>query len=158
MSFEFLASFMQVKDLMKTNIIKFKKGTPISVAAKLLSQKHISGAPVVDEKERLIGILSEKDIFKALYPDYSEFYENGSLRTDFKRIEERILDVKNLKVEDVMIKNIVSVSPDTSLVKVGAIMIAENIHRVMVLEANKPVGIVTRRDIYQAIFKDKLKI
>lgn len=149
---------MRVKELMKTNIIKFKKGTPIREAAKVLSERRISGAPVVDEKERLIGILSEKDIFKALYPDYEDFYEDESLRADFEKIEERYLDVANLKVEDVMKKDIISVTPDTSIIKVGAIMLAQNIHRVMVQERNAPVGIVTRRDVYKAIFKDKLKI
>jgi len=148
---------MQVKDLMNTNIIKFKKGTTIKLAAQILTEKHISGAPVVDEKERLIGILSEKDIFKALYPDYNEFYNNDSLRTDFDKIEERLYEVANFKVEDVMVKDVISVSPDTSIVKVGAIMMAQNIHRVIVLDKNTPVGIVTRRDIYRAIFKDKLK-
>lgn len=149
---------MRVKEIMKTNIIKFKKGTLVQDAAKILSERHISGAPVIDEKDRLIGILSEKDIFKALYPDYENFYNNGSLRSDFEKIEERLLDIANLKVEDVMIKDVISVTSDTPIVKVGAIMLAENIHRVMVLEGNNPIGIVTRRDIYKAIFKDKLKI
>lgn len=149
---------MKVKEIMKTNIINFRKGTSIYEVAKILSQRHISGAPVIDEKDRLIGIVSEKDIFRALYPNYEDFYSNSTLRTDLEKIEERIADVVNLKVEDVMIKNIISVTPDTSIIKVGAIMLAENIHRVMVLDANKPVGIVTRRDVYKAIFKDKLKI
>lgn len=149
---------MKVKEIMKTNIINFKKGTPVREAAKILSQKHISGAPVVDEKNRLIGIISEKDIFRALYPDYEDFYSDSSLRSDFGKIEGRLLDVANLKVEDVMVKDIISVTPDTSIIKVGAIMLAEGIHRVIIQEKNMPVGIVTRRDIYKAIFKDKLKI
>jgi CBS domain-containing protein len=149
---------MKVKEIMKTNIINFKKGTSVREAARVLSEKHISGAPVVDEKDRLIGIVSEKDIFRAIYPDYEDFYSDLGLRTDFEKIESRITDVVNLKVEDVMIKNVISVAPDTPIVKVGAIMLAENIHRVMVLEGNKPLGIVTRRDIYKAIFKNKLKI
>lgn len=149
---------MKVKEIMKTNIISFKKGTPVREAAKVLSQRRISGAPVVDEKDRLIGILSEKDIFKALYPDYEDFYSDQSLRSDFEKIEERLLDVANLKVEDVMIKDIISVTPDTPVIKVGAIMLAEGIHRVIIQEGNKPLGIITRRDVYKVIFKDKLKI
>ncbi|MEW6407214.1 MAG: CBS domain-containing protein [Patescibacteria group bacterium] len=149
---------MKVKEIMKTNIINFRKGTSIHDVAKILSQRHISGAPVIDEKDRLIGIVSEKDIFRALYPNYEDFYSDLTLRTDLEKIEERIADVANLKVEDVMIKNIISVTPDTSIIKVGAIMLAENIHRIMVLDRNKPCGIVTRRDVYKAIFKDKLKI
>lgn len=149
---------MQVKQIMKTNIIKIKKGTNLKETAKILSDNQISGAPVVDEKDRLIGIISEKDIFRALYPDYEEFYLDTGLRVDFEKIEDRVLEVSKLKVEDIMIKDIISVTPDTSLVKIGAIMLARNIHRVLVLDENKPVGIVSRRDVYKAIFKEKMKL
>lgn len=149
---------MKVKEIMKTDIIKIKKGTSLKEAAKILSENKISGAPVIDEKNRLIGIISEKDIFRALYPDYQEFYLATGLRVDTQKIEEGINEAAQLKVEDVMIRDVISVSPDTPLVKIGALMLAKNIHRVMVLEKNQPCGIVTRRDIYKAIFKDKLAI
>lgn len=149
---------MQVKEIMKTNIIKIKKGTNLKEAARILADNKISGAPVVDEKERLIGIISEKDIFRTLYPNYEEFYLDTGLRVDFEKIEDRISEISELAVEDIMIKDIISVTPDTSIVKIGAIMFARNIHRVVVLEENKPLGIVTRRDIYRAIFKEKMKL
>lgn len=149
---------MTVKEIMKTNIISFRKGTSVFEAAKILAENKISGAPVIDEKNRLIGIVSEKDIFKALYPNYEDFYLETGMRTDFEKIEKRTSEVIKLKVEDIMRKEVISVSPDTSIVKVGAIMLARNIHRVMVVKENKPCGIVTRRDVYRAIFKDKLKI
>jgi len=149
---------MQVKEIMKTNIITIKKGTGLKETAKILADNKISGAPVVDEKGRLIGIISEKDIFRALYPDYEEFYLDTGLRVDFEKVEDRISEILKLKVEDIMIKNVISVTPETSIVKIGAIMLARNIHRVMVLKENKPLGIVTRRDIYRAIFKEKMKL
>jgi CBS domain-containing protein len=149
---------MQVKELMKTNIIKIKNGTNLKKTAKILADNKISGAPVVDGEGRLIGIVSEKDIFRALYPDYADFYMDTGLRVDFGKIEDRILEISKLKAEDVMIRDIISVTPDTSIVKIGAIMLARNIHRVVVLKENKPQGIVTRRDIYRAIFKEKMKL
>lgn len=149
---------MKVKEIMKTKIISVKKGQTLKEAAEIFLDNQISGAPVVDEKGRLIGVLSEKDIFKAIYPNYEDFYLDTGLRVDLEKVDDHLAKAESTKVEEAMTNNVISVTPDTPVTKVGAMMMAQNIHRVIVIDNNKPAGIVTRRDIYKAIFKDELKI
>ncbi len=149
---------MKAKDIMHGDVMTIKKTLTVYEAVKIFIKKNISGAPVVDDRGKMVGILSEKDIFRAMYPKYDDFYDDTNLRTNFDTIEGRFADITKLKVRDVMTRDIIAVSPDTSLIKIGAIMLARKIHRVLVREKGKPLGIITRRDVYRSIFKNKLKI
>lgn len=149
---------MKAKDIMRGDVMTIAKTLTVYEAVKIFIKKNISGAPVVDDRGKMVGILSEKDIFRAMYPKYDDFYDDTNLRTNFDTIEGRFADITKLKVRDVMTREIIAVSPDTSLIKIGAIMLARKIHRVLVQEKGRPLGIITRRDVYRAIFKNKLKI
>ena len=149
---------MKAKDIMHGDVMTIKKTLTVYEAVKIFIKKNISGAPVVDDRGKMVGILSEKDIFRAMYPKYDDFYDDTNLRTNFDTIKGRFADITKLKVRDVMTRDIIAVSPDTSLIKIGAIMLARKIHRVLVREKGKPLGIITRRDVYRSIFKNKLKI
>lgn len=150
---------MQVKEAMQKNVIKIKKGTTLREVARILAEKQISGAPVVDEKDRVIGIISEKGIFKTLYPDYGQYYTDLGLRTEPEKIKERTKEVSQKKVEEVMTPYVVTISPDMSLIQAGATLLARSIHRLVVVDENKKiVGIITRKDIYKKIFKEEFGI
>lgn len=149
---------MKAKDIMHGDVLTIKKSLTVYEAVKFFIKKNISGAPVIDDRGKTVGILSEKDIFRAMYPKYDDFYDDISLRTNFDTIENRFADITKFKVRDVMTREIIAVAPDTSLVKIGAIMLARKVHRVLVQERGKPLGIITRRDVYRSIFRNKLKI
>ena len=57
---------LQVKDLMTKNVLTVTPDTPLQDAASVMIEKKIGGLPVVDEEKRVIGIITETDIFKAL--------------------------------------------------------------------------------------------
>lgn len=148
---------MQVKEIMIKKVITVSPEMTCQEIAKLLFTKKISGAPVVDNKGKLIGIVSEKDIFRAFYPSYQEFYERPVDHIDFDKLESEAINKAKKKVAEVMTKELITVSPDTPILKIGALMIARGIHRVPVVDKEKLVGIVTRRDIYRSITKTYLE-
>ncbi|MEK7077096.1 MAG: CBS domain-containing protein, partial [Patescibacteria group bacterium] len=61
---------MKVKDVMGKDVVTVSPETTYEEAARLLDGHKISGLPVVDKGGNLVGMLSEKDLFKALYPKY----------------------------------------------------------------------------------------
>jgi len=150
---------MQVQEVMTKKIIKIKKGTTLREAAKILIKNDITGAPIVNEKDKVIGIISEKNVFRALYPNYEEFYIDLDIIAKPKNLDDRLLKIVDLKVENFMVKDVVSALPSDSVVKVGGIMMARGIRRVLVVDQkNTLLGVVSRRDIYPAVFKMLLNI
>jgi len=142
---------MQVQEVMTKKIIKIKKGTTLREAAKILIKNDITGAPIVNEKDKVIGIISEKNVFRALYPNYEEFYIDLDIIAKPKNLDDRLLKIVDLKVENFMVKDVVSALPSDSVVKVGGIMMARGIRRVLVVDQkNTLLGVVSRRDIYPA--------
>lgn len=150
---------MKVRDIMSKKVVTVPHTATLLDAAKTLSEHHISGAPVVTGDGVLAGIISEKDLFKALYPSHAEFYDSPGVWIDLDQLEEKTIESADKPVQDMMTKEVVTVNPDASLMQVGSIMLVRGIHRVVVVGQNNSIeGIVTRKDIYQNILKKRLNI
>jgi len=147
---------MTIRELMHTDLITIPKGTPWREAAKLLLKHKISGAPVVDEDNRIIGVVSEKDLFRALYPAYHDWYETPHAYLDFKKLECETQAAAVKPIEECMSKRLLTVTTDIPILQVGALMMATGIHRVPVVEDGKLIGMVGRRDIFRAILRECL--
>lgn len=146
---------MKVAEIMKKDVVVIKKGTSYQEVAEILVKNKISGAPVVDKEGKIIGVISEKDLFRAVYPSYREFYESPESHLDFEKLEEEAKKAGGKKVEEFMSPRLITANPDTPVLKIGALMVATGIHRVPVVEKGKVVGMVSRRDIYRAILKER---
>ncbi|MBI4993296.1 MAG: CBS domain-containing protein [Candidatus Magasanikbacteria bacterium] len=144
---------MLVKDVMYTDVVCLKNGMNFLEAAELFLQNKISGAPVLDSAGNLVGVLSEKDLFRALYPSYQSFYQNPTPFLNEKELEETAQDAKEKTIDQIMSRRVVTTTPNTHVLKVGGLMIASGIHRVPVMESGKIVGMVSRGTIYRAVLR-----
>lgn len=144
---------MKVKDVLESDVITVPHEATHLEAAKILYTEKISSAPVVDGKKRIIGMISEKDLFKALYPSYKSFIENPQYFLDYEAREGNFDETKASNVKQFMTKNVISVTTETPILRAGAIMLAKGIHTLPVVTDGSLVGVVTRDDIYQAILK-----
>lgn len=150
---------MKVKDIMITKVITVPERATLLETAKILSEHNVSGAPITNAQGVLIGIISEKDLFKALYPSHAEFYDSPGVWIDLDQLEERTVEAADKPIVDLMTREVVTVNPDASLMQVGSIMLVRGIHRVVVVgQENMILGIVTRKDIYHNILKNRLNI
>jgi len=126
---------------------------------------NISGAPVVDDDRRLIGILSETDILELLMRYQGRLSaDNPSLHIlespmddvagdeDLKRVSDEISETL---VKDIMTKTVLTTTPDALIVDVVKEMIHFTVNRVPVLEKGVLVGIISRGDIIFSIYKKK---
>ena len=149
---------MRVKDIMTKNVLYVYPETTYEETAKLIYKNNISGLPVIDNKENLVGIISEKDLFRAMYPNYEDFIANPEEYFNHEEQEKRILEIKDNPISMYMSKKVISISPETSLMAAGGIMLAHHLHRLPVLENEKLIGIVSRKDIYKSILKHYLNL
>ncbi|OGH75597.1 MAG: hypothetical protein A3G00_03820 [Candidatus Magasanikbacteria bacterium RIFCSPLOWO2_12_FULL_43_12] len=144
---------MLVKDVMYTDVVCLKTNMNFLEAAALFLQNKISGAPVLDEAGNLVGVLSEKDLFRALYPSYQSFYQNPTPFLNEKELEETAGEAKEKTIGEIMTRRVVTTTPNTHVLKIGGLMIASGIHRVPVVENGKIVGMVSRGTIYRAVMR-----
>lgn len=149
---------MKVKEVMIKKIIIIKSGQTLIEAARILVKNNISGAPVVDKKGKLIGMLSEKDLFRALYPDVKDILKDIHLWLGKEKIKHRVEAKRDIPVDQMMTKKIVSVSDDTEVLGAGSLMLNAKIHRLPVVKNKKLVGIVSRPDIFRNLLKADLQI
>jgi len=144
---------MVVKNLMQKNFITVRPNTSYQETAEILFKNKLSGVSVVSENNELVGFVSEKDLFRILYPSYQDYYKHPENYTNFEKRENKAHEVRHYPVEGIMSKNPITVRLDTPVLTAGAIMLAHHIHQLPVLENFKLVGIVSREQIYRRIFE-----
>lgn len=146
---------MKAKDIMNKNVISVKGTDKIEFVTKVLLQNRISGVPVVDSGNNVIGIVSESDlIFKAKdvkLPYYLPLLGGYILLDSIKKFENELVKMSAYKVEQVMNKSIIKVCEETEVSEVTETLVKERINRVPVVDENdKLVGIITRSDILKS--------
>lgn len=141
-----------VADFMSREVKTVSEDETVEDVAKMMLKESISVVPVISNNQ-LIGILTESDFIgknadiphslasiKSLFGQHYYFSE----------IEPLFEKAKGKKVSEVMTKNPIFVSPDCSLTEIVNLMSEKNLKRIPVVDNNKVVGIVTRRDIIRA--------
>jgi CBS domain-containing protein len=145
------------KDIMTTDVIVAKKDDSIANVATLLIREKIGGLPVVDEENKVVGIISETDIMQKETdiesPRVINFFQGLIFLDDIKKLEEDMKKVAAYKVEDLMSKDIITVNEDDSFDYVANVMIKKSINRVPVVDKeNFLKGIICRYDIIKAMY------
>ncbi len=113
----------------------------------------VKGMVVVDEEGNLLGMLSIKDILRAIIPEYMKMAELGEFTWE-GMLEKMAKRVEDMKVADVMTKEVITVEEDAPLMEVADTIVKKNLQRVPVIgKDGKPVGIIYVRDLYWALVK-----
>ncbi len=147
---------MEIKEIMSPTVITVKPEDDVKKAATLICLKKISGIPVVDTDGKLIGMISEKDVLRSLFPTYQEFFEDPEEFKVFADLRRRYGETTNLKVSTIYNKRVITVQPDTPLLKALSIMLSKRVRRLPVIDKEgKLIGIVSQGDIHQALFNEQ---
>ncbi|HOE71887.1 MAG TPA: CBS domain-containing protein [Deltaproteobacteria bacterium] len=144
------------KDIMTTSLITLSPGIEIVAAAKILMDNHINGAPVVDEKGDLVGILSRDDLItqqkKLPLPSYFVVLDALIPLHSSRQVEKELEKIAATTVEHAMTPDPVSVRPDTPVEDIATIMVEKKIHTIPVLDdEGSLVGIIGKEDILRTI-------
>jgi len=149
---------MLVKDTMCVDVKTCKPDTPIKDIATIMCFNKISGLPVVDDNDYVVGVISEKDILCSMFPDMRELVESGA-KPNFEDMEKDYHSVLGKKVEDLMTNTVATVSPDMPILRAASMMWIRKIRRIPVVDGdNKLVGILSMGDVHKAVFQESLLI
>jgi len=120
----------KAKDIMSSPVITVRPETTVDDALGLMLQHHVSGLPVVDAENRIVGIISQFDLLKPLYDQ---------------------LQLTSTSVTKYMSTKVHTVKDDDFLIDVAEVFISFPIRRVPVVRDGKLVGVISRRDIVRYI-------
>jgi CBS domain-containing protein len=144
-----------VADVMTPEPITVRKTTSLQDAIKLMAQKRISGLPVVDDQDHLIGVISETDLMWKETgvdpPPYIMFLDSVIYLQNPTRHNKEIHKALGETVQDVMTDQPISITPDKSLKDAAHLMHDKNIRRLPVVDDHKVIGIITRGDIIRTM-------
>lgn len=141
---------MLVKDLMSRTVRSVSPDAGLLEVSSLMCLYRFSGLPVVED-EKLVGIIAEKDVLNRLFPSIEEFMEGGAaLRND--DIQSRYRDLLGLKVKDLMVSNVITVSPDMHALRAAAMMVRNRFRRIPVADGENMCGMLSLGDIHKATF------
>ena len=147
---------MRAKDIMSSDVVSVKEEASVKDILDLLLKHKISGVPVVDGSGKPVGVVSEADLLvkmklpvtlRWLYQYAAYYYHDKTTDEQFK--------AQAHTASEIMSRNPVCVDPDTPADEIACLMIRKKIKRVLVVEDNRLVGIVSRADILKEIIAEK---
>ena len=146
----------KAEDIMTKDVITVKPETTVEELARLLIEHKISGAPVVDEENRLIGVVTENDLIKKNarlhIPTIIRLFDAYFLLNS-KKVEDEIKKMVAGTVDEICNKDIVSLTEETTIEDIATIMSEKNIHLLPVLRDDMVVGIIGKADIVRSMTK-----
>jgi CBS domain-containing membrane protein len=145
-----MARSVKARDVMTRDVVKVGRDAPVTEVARIMASRSISGLPVVDAEDRVVGVISEKDFVSRLCggKDLHSFMEVvASCLIPEGRTP---LFIEDQKAEGIMTRPPVTVSEEATISEIASLMAEKRINRVPVTDGEgRLVGIVARADIVQ---------
>lgn len=141
---------LKLKDIMTRDVVSAAPDMTIREAMELLSERHVSGAPVVDGG-KVVGVFSASDLL-AFLADLNDVTPSLT----FRRRKGRATPLEDVTVDELMTRKVQSLPPDCSVDEAAALMGAKQIHRVLVMRGKNLLGIVTTSDVAKAVAEHKI--
>ena len=156
---------IQVKDAMEKNVIKFHADDKISDVAQILRDNKISGAPIVDDNNKVIGIVSEGDIMRLLevhsprlnliLPSPLDVIELPlRMKYELDEIAEDMNRAASVIIGEIMTKKVFTIKEEDDISDAAQFMDTHSINRLPVVDdEGKLIGIITRGDLISAMVR-----
>jgi CBS domain-containing protein len=136
---------MKASEIMTRDVVTVHTATSVRQAATLLTERGITSLPVLDDDERVVGIVSEVDLIRDRMPH--------DPRSHLRPETHEQPDPARL-VRDVMSDVVVCLGENADVADVAALMIDNNVRAVPIVNGAELVGIVSRRDLLRSLLVD----
>jgi CBS domain-containing protein len=138
---------------MKRNVVSIPDTCTIREAAAVFVKAHVGLLPVIDQNNKLIGVVGLRDLLSLELPDFISFIEDLDFVHDFGAVETTRPPAERLdKSIQTLMKPAITVPEDSGLLRAYALLLQHNLHDMPVVsEDGKLVGMASRVDIGTAI-------
>ena len=146
---------IRAKNIMTSDPVVATQDWDVSKATTIMIEKGFNGLPVIDDVGRLVGIICQSDIIaqqkKLPLPSFFTFLDGLISLNSMKSLEKEAQKIAATTVKDAMTKDPVSVSPDTGIETIAALMVDNNLHTLPVVEDGKVTGVVGKEDVLRTL-------
>ena len=151
---------LRARDLMTTDIVKVAEDATVRELVELLQEHEISGVPVVNARGKITGVVSVSDIAgasgerAAIAPERAspEFYvHEWEDKINPDELRQLHVEEEGLLVRDIMTARVYTVAADASIAVVARTMVEGHVHRLLVAEGDRLVGILSTLDLLRSI-------
>jgi CBS domain-containing protein len=146
---------LNASDIMTTHVITVKKETSLKDLARLLYEHHINGVPVVDDDGQLIGIICESDLIrknrKLHIPTVVALFDWVFYLESPKKMEKEIQRINATTVEDLYVKEVITVSETTPVEDIATLMTQKKAYTIPVMDGDRIVGIIGKGDVLRTL-------
>jgi CBS domain-containing protein len=137
---------------MKTKVTTVNQGATFKDALEIMAKNKRNGLVVLDDNNKVVGMLSSLGLIRHVVPDYLEEDKHLAAFESEDIFEKRTKEVKNDPIESFMNKHFFTVRTHHSLMEAATLMSEHNIRHLPVVDENsKLVGYITRTDIKKAM-------
>lgn len=148
---------LRAKDIMTRDVITVSPETTIEELARILIGRRISGVPVVNEKEELVGIVTENDLIsqnKRMHiPTVMRLFDAYIVLGSPGKLEREIRRMAAATVADICTTKLITVSEETPVEDIATIMAEKKVHLIPVVEGKKIQGIIGKIDVIKGVGK-----
>lgn len=148
---------LTAKDIMSKDVITVTLDLAVEKLAALLWKNNISGAPVVDAHNKVVGVVTETDLIdqtkKVHIPTMISFLDSVIMLESASKLEEQIGKITGTTVGDICSKKVITVEEESRLDEIATIMSDKNVHTLPVLSDGQLVGVVGKNDIIKTLAK-----
>jgi CBS-domain-containing membrane protein len=145
---------LKAKDIMTKDVITVKPATTVEDFARILMKHGISGAPVLDDNENLMGMVTENDLIRKNsrlhIPTVLRLFD-AFITIGTSKLEVEIKKMASSTVGEICTRNVITVSDETSMEDVATTMTEKNVHLLPVLKEGKLIGIIGKKDLIKGI-------
>ena len=146
---------LTAKDIMTKSVTTVGAATTIEELARILMEHKISGVPVVDDNENLIGIVTENDLIsrdKRLHiPTVMRLFDSFIMLESPGKIEKEIKRMTAITVNDIYTKEAITVTEGTPVQDIATIMSEKRFILFLLLKEKKILGIIGKIDLIKGI-------
>jgi CBS domain-containing protein len=125
--------------------------------SRIIFGRGINGVPVVDNDNKVVGFITERDILNQFYPSVEEYIQDPLHESNFEDMEEKISHIFSLHAGEIMSKDPVTINGNVELLKAQSLMFIHKVGRLPVVDSEKHlVGMITKSDIFRSLVGDRL--
>ena len=148
----------RVRNIMTTEVISVHPETRVSEVARLMSENSISGLPVVDDNNQVLGVITELDMIvrntRFKMPSFFMILDMIFYLETPRHFENRLEHMLGTTAAEIMSEPAVTIAPDATIEELAEIMVEQRKNPIPVVDNGQLIGIVSRNDIIRQMAQE----
>jgi CBS domain-containing protein len=145
------AARKKISDIMTKEVVKVRPDTRVRRIAQLMTDHGISGLPVVNNNDQLLGVVTEMDMIvrntRFKIPNFIMILDHIIYLETPQQFQERLENMLGVTAGEIMTEGVTTIAPDATIEELSELMAEREINPIPVVENDRLVGIISRADI-----------